>query len=121
MQSIMNGPSLNHARKFDERARWDCRLVRLHTEQSYWWRSKFLSECVWIATCIHAHTYASMLGDVIRACMACEILVQFSTDTHEFEKYSRGATKYTCVTRTRASSLNRAVPYIHYANMEGSG
>ena len=85
--------------------------MRLHTEQSYWWRSKFLSECAWIVTCVHARTYASMLGDVIRACMAREILVQLSTDTHEFEKYSRGATKYTRVTRTRASSLNRAVPY----------
>ena len=61
-------------------------------------------------TCVHARTYASMLGDVICACMAREILVQLSTDTHEFEKYSRGATKYTRVTRTRASSLNRAVP-----------
>ena len=53
-----------------------------------------------------------MLGDVIRVCMARKILVQLSTDMHEFEKYSRGATKYTRVTRTRASSLNRAVPYI---------
>ena len=61
--------------------------------------------------CVHARTYVSMLGDVICACMACEILVQLSTDTHEFEKYSRGATKYTRVTRTRASSLNRAIPY----------
>ena len=52
-----------------------------------------------------------MLGDVIRACMAHEILVQLSTDMHEFEKYSRGATKYTRVTRTRASSLNRAISY----------
>ena len=52
-----------------------------------------------------------MLGDVIRACMARKILVQLSIDTHEFEKYSRGATKYTRFTRTRASSLNRAVPY----------
>ena len=60
-------------------------LVRLHTEQSYWWRSKFLSECAWIVTCVHARTYASMLGDVIRACMAREILVQLSTDTHKFE------------------------------------
>ena len=77
--------------------------MRLHTEQSYWWRSKFLNECAWIITCVHARTYASMLGDVIRACMAHEIL--------EFEKYSRGAMKYTRVTRTRASSLNRAVPY----------
>ena len=56
-----------------------------------------------------------MLGDVIRACMAREILVQLSTDTYEFEKYSRGATKYTRVTRTRASSLNRAVPYYDYS------
>ena len=63
--------------------------MRLHTEQSYWWRSKFLSECAWIVTCVHARMYASMLGDVIRACMAREILVQLSTDTHEFEKYSR--------------------------------
>ena len=63
--------------------------------------------------CVHARTYASMLGNVIRACMARKILVQLSTDTHEFEKYSRGATKYTRVTRTRASSLNRAVPYQH--------
>ena len=86
--------------------------MRLHTEQSYWWRSKFLSECAWIVTCVHARTYASMLGDVIRACMAREILVQLSTDTHEFEKYSRGAMKCMRVTRTRASSLNRAVPYI---------
>ena len=86
--------------------------MHLHTEQSYWWRSKFLSECAWIVTCVHARRYASMLGDVIRACMACEILVQLSTDTHKFEKYSRGATKYTRVTRTRASSLNRAVPYM---------
>ena len=86
--------------------------MRLHTEQSYWWRLKFLSECARIVTCVHARMYASMLGDVIRACMAREILVQFSTDTHEFEKYSRGATKYTRVTRTRASSLNRAVPYV---------
>ncbi len=85
--------------------------MRLHTEQSYWWRSKFLSECVWIVTCVYARTYVSMLGDVIRACMARKILVQLSTDTHEFEKYSRGATKYTRVIRTRASSLNRAVPY----------
>ena len=83
----------------------------LHTEQSYWWRSKFLSECAWIVTCIHARRYASMLGDIIHACMAHKILVQLSTDTHEFEKYSRGATKYTRVTCTRASSLNRAVPY----------
>ena len=44
---------------------------------------------------IARNPYASMLGDVIRACMAREILVQLSTDTHEFEKYSRGATKYT--------------------------
>ena len=84
--------------------------MRLHTEQSYWWRSKFLSECGWIVTCIHACTYESMLGDVICASMAREILVQLSTDTHKFEKYSRGATKYTRVTRTCASSLNRAVP-----------
>ena len=60
---------------------------------------------------MHIRTYASMLGDIIRACMAREILVQLSTDTHEFEKYSRGATKYRRVTHTRASSLNRAVPY----------
>ena len=60
--------------------------------------------------------YASMLGDVIRACMAREILVQLST-AHEFEKYSRGATKYTRVTRTRTSSLNRAVPYTHYESV----
>ena len=53
-----------------------------------------------------------MLGDVIRACMAREILVQLSTETHKFEKYLRGATKYTRVTRTRASSLNPAVPYV---------
>ena len=86
--------------------------MRLHAEQSYWWQSKFLSECAWIVTCVHARTYASMLGDVIRACMAREILVQLSTDTYEIEKYSRGATKYTRVTRTCASSLNRAVPYI---------
>ena len=85
--------------------------MRLHTEQNYWWRSKFLSECVCIVTCVHARTYASMFGDVTRACMAREILVQLSTDTHDFEKYSRGATKYTLVTRTHASSLNRAVPY----------
>ena len=78
--------------------------MRLHTEQRYWWRSKFLSECAWIVTCVHARTYASILGDVIRACMARKILVQLSTDTHEFEKYSRGATKYTRVTCTRASS-----------------
>ena len=57
-------------------------------------------------TCVHARTYASMLGDVIRACMTREIRVQLSTDTHEFEKYLRGATKYARVTRTRASSLN---------------
>ena len=94
--------------------------MRLHTEQSYWWRSKFLSECAWIVTCVHARTYASMLGDVIRACMAREILVQLSTDTHEFEKYSRGATKYTHVTRTRASSLNRAVPYHNFYNFNVS-
>ena len=56
--------------------------------------------------CVHAPTYVSMLGDVRRACMAREILVQLSTDTHEFEKYSRGATKYMHVTRMRASSLN---------------
>ena len=56
--------------------------------------------------CMHARTYTSMYGDVTRACMAREILMQLSTDTHDFEKYSRGATKYTCVTRTRASSLN---------------
>ena len=71
-----------------------------------------LCERACIVTSMHARTYESMLGDVIRACMAHEILVQFSTDTHEFEKYSRGATKYTRVTRTRASSLNRAVPYV---------
>ena len=53
-----------------------------------------------------------MYGDVTRACMAREIPVQLSTDTHDFEKYSRGATKHTRVTRTRASSLNRAVPYV---------
>ena len=64
--------------------------------------------------------YASMLGDVIRACMAREILVQLSIDTHEFEKYSRGATKYTRVTRTRASSLNRAVPYQHACGIAGT-
>ena len=52
------------------------------------------------------HPHASMYGDVTRACMAREILVQLSTDTHDFEKYSRGATKHTRVTRTRASSLN---------------
>ena len=34
--------------------------------------------------------------------MAREIPVQLSTDTHDFEKYSRGATKHTRVTRTRA-------------------
>ena len=62
---------------------------------------------------MHVRTYASMLGDVIRACMARKILVQLSTDTHEFEKYSRGATKYMRVTRTRASSLNQAVLYHH--------
>ena len=60
--------------------------MRLHTEQSYWWRSKFLSECAWIVTCVHARTYASMLGDVIRGCMARKILVQLSTDMYEFEK-----------------------------------
>ena len=76
------------------------------TEQSYLWRSKFLSERACIVTCVHARTYASMFGDVKRACMACEILVQLSTDTHDFEKYSREATKYTCVTRTHTSSLN---------------
>ena len=86
--------------------------MRLHTEQSYWWRSKFLGECAWIVTCVHARTYASMLVDVTRACMAREILLQLSTDTHEFEKYSREGTKYTRVTRTRASSLNRAVLYV---------
>ena len=86
--------------------------MRLYTEQSYWWRSKFFSEFAWIVTCVHARMYASMFGDVIRAYMAHKILVQLSTDTHEFEKYSRGATKYTRVTRTRASSLNRAVPYM---------
>ena len=80
--------------------------MRLHTEQSYSWRSKFLSECGCIATCMHTRTYASMFGDVTRACMAREILVQLSTDTHDFEKYSRGATKYTHVTRTRTLSLN---------------
>ena len=56
--------------------------------------------------CMHACTYANMNVDVTRACMAHEILVQLSTDMHDFEKYSRGATKYTRVTRTRASSLN---------------
>ena len=66
------------------------------------------------ATCVHARTYASMFGDVTRACMAREILVQLSTDMHDFEKYSRRATKYTRVTCTRTSSLNRAVPYIMY-------
>ena len=106
----MNGPSLNCAHKFDERARQDFRLVRLHTEQNYWWRSKFLSECACIVTCVHAHTYASIFSDVIHVCMAHEILVRLSTDTHDFEKYLRGATKYTRVTHTRASSLNRAVP-----------
>ena len=94
--------------------------MHLHTEQSYWWRSKFLSECAWIVTCVHARTYASMLGDVICACMAREILVQLSTDTHEFEKYSTGATKYTRVTRTRASSLNRAVPYVNNTSVNNS-
>ena len=59
--------------------------MRLHTERIYWWRSKFLSKCAWIVTCVHARTYASMLGDVIRACMARKILVQLSIDTHEFE------------------------------------
>ena len=86
--------------------------MRLRIEQSYWWRLKFLSECAWIVTCVHARTYASMLGDVIRVCIAREILVQLSTDTHKFEKYSRGATKYMRITWTRASSLNRAVPYV---------
>ena len=74
-------------------------------------RNSLISECAWIVTCVHAPTYASMLGDVIHACIAREILVQLSTDTHEFEKYSRGATKYTHVTCTHASSLNRAVLY----------
>ena len=89
--------------------------MRLHTEQSYWWRLKFLSECACIVTCVHARTYVSMFGDVTRACMAREILVQLSTDMNDFEKYSREATKYTRVTRTRASSLNRAVPYCIYS------
>ena len=60
-------------------------------------------------SCVHARTYICMQaceGDVTRACMAREILVQWSMDTHDFEKYSRGAMKYTRVTRTRASSLN---------------
>ena len=59
-----------------------------------------------IVTCMHTRTYVSMYGNVIRACMVREILVQLSTDTHNFEKYSRGATKYTRVTRMCASSLN---------------
>ena len=46
--------------------------------------------------------------------MAREILVQLPSDTHDFEKYSRGAAKHTRVTRTRASSLNRAVPYSNF-------
>ena len=57
--------------------------------------------------------------------MAHEIPVHLSTDMHDFEKYSRGATKHTRVTRTRALSLNRAVPYVHmqkhynFCNTEG--
>ena len=39
-------------------------------------------------------------------CMVREIPMQLSTDTHDFEKYLRGATKYTRVTGTHASSLN---------------
>ena len=46
------------------------------------------------------------VGQRHRACMARKNLVQLSTDMHDFEKYSRGATKHTCVTRTHASSLN---------------
>ena len=65
-----------------------------------------LREYACIVTCVHASMYASLFGDVTYACMAHEILMQLSTDTHEFEKYSRGAMKYTRVTRTRASSLN---------------
>ena len=55
--------------------------MRLHTEQSYSWRSKFLT-----STCMHARTYVSMWGNVTRACMAHKILVQLSTDTDNFEK-----------------------------------
>ena len=80
--------------------------MRLHTEQSYSWLSKFLTERECVVTCVHTRTYASMFGDVTHACMAREIPMQLSTDMHDFEKYSRGATKYTRVTRTRASSLN---------------
>ena len=65
-----------------------------------------LRERACIVTCVHACMYASMFGDVTRVCMACEILVQLSTDTHDFEKHLRGAMKYTCIIRTRASSLN---------------
>ena len=49
--------------------------------------------------------------------MAREFLVQLPSDTHDFEKYSRGAAKHTRVTRTRASSLNRAVPYEMYEQL----
>ena len=55
---------------------------------------------------MHARTYASVYGDVTCVCMAYKILVQLSTDMHDFEKYSRGAMKYMHVTRMCASSLN---------------
>ena len=67
--------------------------MHLHTEQSYSWRSNFLSERACIVMCVHARMYASMFGDITRSCMAREILVQLSTDTHDFENHLRGATK----------------------------
>ena len=67
-----------------------------------------LRELTCIVTCVHGCTYASMYGDVTRACtcMAYEFLVQLSTDMHDFEKCLRKATKYTRVARMHASSLN---------------
>ena len=47
------------------------------------------------------------------ACMAREIPVQLSTDTHDFEKYSRGATKHTRVTRMRVCMATSHVRVWH--------
>ena len=85
----MNEPSLNRARKFDIRivVLCACTLNRVTRGDR-----NSLCDRACIVTCVHARTYASMFGDVTCTCMAREILVQLSTDTHNFEKYLRGAT-----------------------------
>ena len=54
-----------------------------------------------VRACMHVRTYASRYGDVTRACMAREILVQLSTGMHDFEKHSIGAIRNTRVSPAR--------------------